>query len=774
MMALLALAATAARARPLVVRLSPADCSDDGGGALDRDCHSAIAAAVARCRAHGRGCAVELAPGDYRVVCTAAERPSSTQIEAPAVSLAHTVGIVFGGAASTPPHSRPSLLIDYVGGGCAGIVADNATDVRIQNVVVDAYRAPFTVARLVGDSTATAVRFVPEVDSTDRAGLYTWDTHRWPWLSTVYTSQVVASGGRATRELADVGLSNAAFSSAVSESGVVTLTFAQPLPSRAQLRCGQRVFLKHYNNMQSWGVHGQAVRGDMQVSGVSLWSVAGMGYRCDLCQGNYSLLDSSVEIRAGSARPMSVTADAVHFMHHAGQITLRRSSFQGGGDDGFNVHGNFVVLSALPDLDSDASSSAQQPQHAQPQHAQPQPQQPRAGYIDETGPGWITAAPTFFIDDEVEFYSRRTLQKLGTSVIASATATEIVFATALPSTLKRYDMLLSLKRVASLTMEGCFFGNSNSRGAVISAVHAIIINNTFANLTHPGLIFIEGGCGANAGDYTEGPFSQDVRIESNSFANVATVGVSPSSINNLAMLQFTGCRPIGECGISGQQPASSSTAAAGHRAGGGLPLALQPAGGGIMRVVRIDFGGNKGDGAAMLHSIKFMAATAGEGARHSATLQGLVAGVYESSLDGSHPTTLLAIAGGSSSSSSGVYGDKSSVWQRDGRWYRAPLLSLAPLAPPLKLLHNGSFWLALWQPPNTTTAVPPPLQLLPLQETQLQYKSWRTPDGLALHIGANWSQVSQSVSQPVSEYNSNLVTFVSAPDCNYSLWCGKF
>ena len=39
---------------------------------------------------------------------------------------------------------------------------------------------------------------------------------------------------------------------------------------------------------------------------------------------------------------------------------------------------------------------------------------------------------------------------------------------------------------------------------VVSAVGVEIINSTFRDLIHPGVIFNEGACGANAGDYTEG------------------------------------------------------------------------------------------------------------------------------------------------------------------------------------------------------------------------------------------------------------------------------
>ena len=120
-----------------------------------------------------------------------------------------------------------------------------------------------------------------------------------------------------------------------SADGVLTIEFLDNR-SLASLRKGERIFLKHFGNMQSWGVHGRNVSG-MALTNVTLWSVSGMGYRCDLCLGRYSLADSDIAIKPGTDRPMSITADAVHFMHHAGHIELRRSSFEGGGDDGFNV-----------------------------------------------------------------------------------------------------------------------------------------------------------------------------------------------------------------------------------------------------------------------------------------------------------------------------------------------------------------------------------------------------------------------------------------------------
>lgn len=379
-------------------------------------------------------------------------------------------------------------------------------------------------------------------------------------------------------------------------------------------------------------------------------------------------------------------------MHHAGHITLLNSSFEGGGDDGFNVHGNFIVLK---DIEQDIDRLGP----AEAGAAEGAARFPRVSYIDETGPGWITAAPTYFIGDAVEFYSRRTLQKLGSNIVRSATASEIVFEQSLPTELKKFDMLLSLRRIASLTIEGCFFGNSNSRGAVVSSVNCTIRNNTFANLTHPAVIFIEGGCGANAGDYTEGPFSRNVLVEKNLFVNVATVGMSAASVNNLAMLQLTGCHPIGECGLTGQIPTNTGPT-------------LQPPGGGIMRAVQIAFPSSFG---ANLHTLKFQA-------KHAGSLYGVSMGVYESSADGSHPTKLLGSTAGT-------------AWKRgrDGSWNEAPITVSGSDGGGNLTLQNGTFWLALWYPSTTT------LSMVSIPSGRMQYKSWVTAEGLQPSIGANWS-----------------------------------
>jgi hypothetical protein len=156
------------------------------------------------------------------------------------------------------------------------------------------------------------------------------------------------------------------------------------------------------------------------------------------------------------------------------------------------VHGNFIIIQSLPTTSANISNSFINNV---------------IEYVDETGPGWVTALPTWLIGDEVRFYSRITLQAIGgMNVITSATASTVQFRDPLPAGVRRYDMFLSLRRVASVDIRRSFFGNSNSRGLLISAVDTVLLDNTFANLTQAAVDFFEGGCGAVGGqaDYTEG------------------------------------------------------------------------------------------------------------------------------------------------------------------------------------------------------------------------------------------------------------------------------
>ena len=160
-----------------------------------------------------------------------------------------------------------------------------------------------------GKNDGTQIKLQPEEAtsaSVDRPGIYTWDLSKYGWLNTIAVSQKVAAGSRATRQLPFAGIENVAnmTSSADPTTGAVTLTFPSPSQLRSKLKPGDRMFFKHFENLESWGIYGWNVAG-MIMDHVSLWSVSGMGLRCDLCSNVVLLTESDVSIKPGSLYVLS-------------------------------------------------------------------------------------------------------------------------------------------------------------------------------------------------------------------------------------------------------------------------------------------------------------------------------------------------------------------------------------------------------------------------------------------------------------------------------------
>ena len=130
------------------VTVRPSDCNAAG------DCRSAIAAAVRACNdtAVRQSCSVVLAPGRYRVTCPAFPQNGTNYgyVRTPgAVDLSRTHNIIFGAAS---PDAPAMLDIDYAGNGCPAIGASDASNVTVQNVVMDTVRLPFTDGDIINIS----------------------------------------------------------------------------------------------------------------------------------------------------------------------------------------------------------------------------------------------------------------------------------------------------------------------------------------------------------------------------------------------------------------------------------------------------------------------------------------------------------------------------------------------------------------------------------------------------------------------------------------------
>ena len=492
-------------ASALTVPLSPANCSEG-------DCFLAFRAAAQQCASHGPQCDILLEPGRYRASCPTYSGLYAYVRTPGAVDLSNLSGVSFGAASPAAP---AHLDVDYLGAGCPAIAAWHANNVTLRNLVLDTTRLPFTegsVAKALDGGRVVQIEMWDAEHAAFDVRAYPWLLSGWDWFGYV--------GPNLT------GFVSSAWDASL---GVATLTFPEPDASRAA-SVGAHVLCKHFLNLQSWGVYGLGVTGTFLLQDIKLLSSGGMGLRCDFCRGDWTGIRASVGA-AGLNRSLSTTADGVHFMHHAGRITLQNSTIDSTGDDCFNAHGNFIVL-----MDVALSGDRR-----------------RASYIDETGPGWLPEAATLLVGDAIQFYSRLTLEPLGEpTVLLAATGgfgpnATLFFQDPIPLSVLPYDMLLSLDRRPALVAEGNTFlpgggGTQESRGMVVSALGVRIVNNTFQGLGATSILFMNGGCGAYE-DYTEGPFSGDVLIAGNSFLAADPRHSTDRVGGGLAVVQATACTP---------------------------------------------------------------------------------------------------------------------------------------------------------------------------------------------------------------------------------------
>lgn len=83
---------------------------------------------------------------------------------------------------------------------------------------------------------------------------------------------------------------------------------------------------------------------NMTLQDLTLYSAPGMGIYASMTR---DVLLQRVQVAKRSGRPMSITADAVHFDTCAGHLQIQDSLFEGQGDDGLNVHGKFDLVGAI-------------------------------------------------------------------------------------------------------------------------------------------------------------------------------------------------------------------------------------------------------------------------------------------------------------------------------------------------------------------------------------------------------------------------------------------
>ena len=357
-------AAIAAAAAPLLLLraasalLIPSSCS------ATASCTAALNAAIASCGASP--CALQLEAGTYLL-----EGPEYSA----RIVLSGSRGLTLTGAGdATVLVSNISQVFQLSG----------TSGVTFASFALEMERLPYTLGQVLSAGAGSSlVQF-------DATGEYRIELDRHPWLA---HAQGVITYDPA-RDRFGTGSDIYALDSPLAINYTRATGTAAQLRIAAELIVGQWVVIRH----QTYSYNGFSVSrcSDTAWRNVTLWTVAGMGIVTDQCTG----IDiEGLRIAKKPGRPMSITADGVHFNNpRGGAITIKDSLFEGQGDDGLNAPTIFQFIVAL------GSDWFQ------------------VGGRGTTG----AAAPEFSPGDVVNFFNRSSLLPLGQAAVAAIGANNTV------------------------------------------------------------------------------------------------------------------------------------------------------------------------------------------------------------------------------------------------------------------------------------------------------------------------------------------------------------
>jgi hypothetical protein len=226
---------------------------------------------------------------------------------------------------------------------------------------------------------------------------------------------------------------------------------------------------------------------NVEYDSVAVYTCPGMGLWARNCQ-NIRL--SRVQIRPGSGRPMSTTADATHFNTCKGTIDVFDCLFEGMGDDALNACSFYYTVTRRFDA--------------------------RMIEVRCEKPG--RPAPRFDPGDRLEFSRPNTLIPHAEAVVRSASvnpqtgAARIEFQDPLPPSLFESDLVANVSWVPRLHVSRCTVRGNRARGFLIQVRDALVENNLFQNCSGAG---IHVTCDAR--DWFEAMATRRVVIRNNTF-----------------------------------------------------------------------------------------------------------------------------------------------------------------------------------------------------------------------------------------------------------------
>ena len=367
----------------------------------------------------------------------------------------------------------------------------NCTSPLVRGLSIDWGRPPFSqgdIIAVAADARSADVRIDPEfpVDGAE-------------------TVQAIATYDRNTRLMAVKGLDAYNVVAKVSLVGrqLLRLSFTRPLP----LKPGDTVVLRH--QVHAANVFFITDCADVRLEDVTIHAGPGMALLGVNCR-NATIERMTIVPPPGSNRLMTTCADGIHLSACSGVVEIRDCSMEGMGDDGVNVHGNY--LHVVRRIDAKTAVVAQ--------------------------PGDIPFRPVELppCGDHFVFVAGRTLGPLGDDQLSGVDpgANAVMhFADDIPASVGAGDLLFDRDNNPKLTVANCRFWGNRARG-VLAHRNALIEHCQFAHQFEEAVLMLESTAG------TEGPGSDHTIVRNNEILDSDRACYPSGAIRLGALIQEPG------------------------------------------------------------------------------------------------------------------------------------------------------------------------------------------------------------------------------------------
>ena len=401
-----------------------------------KSCIDALSQALAECRNTTEPCTIDFTPGLYAF---STSKP--------------------GGASAVIQDLRNITISAYKAEMMmqnlqSGFDISNSTNVTIKGLTIDMARMPFTLGIVISIVNQTVTFSV----DTNRYPFYSGD--EWKWLLRI---EAILEFNTTTNRPETAGFE--VYSSFQAHFAPAEESYSFNTTLASQFKKGSAYILRH----QVYGLNaftGNEVHG-LVIQDVTVYTSPGMGVFCHYCSDILLQRINFVKKREASwIRPMSLTADACHLFSTTGFIEIADSVFEGQGDDGLNVHGHFQEIESIINNRSLVLGKHQQANYPEPK-----------------------------LGDIIEFRSRTTLQPYFTTTVSAIHSTLIEVGDPLPSTVRQYDLVVSLTlKPSHVFIHNCVYKDNRARGQLLKSDNITVVNNTYDHPTGACIQVQPDGC----------------------------------------------------------------------------------------------------------------------------------------------------------------------------------------------------------------------------------------------------------------------------------------